>query len=59
MLICSKVGQEVEHAKSNLKTSLFSDLSDLSLASFCQSRAVYTVLHERVERGWGKKRDKN
>ena len=33
--ICSKLGLEVEHAKSNLKT--FSDLGDLSLASFRQS----------------------
>ena len=40
---CSKFGLEVEHAKSNLKTSLsptLSDLGDVSLASFCQNRAV-------------------
>ena len=36
---CSKLGLEVEHAKSNLKTFNISDLGDLSLASFCQSRA--------------------
>ena len=37
---CSKLRLVVEHAKSNLKNIIFSDLGDLSLASFCQSRAV-------------------
>ena len=37
---CSKLGLEVEHGKPNLKTSLLSDLGDLSLASFCHSKAV-------------------
>ena len=38
---CSKLGMEVEYAKSNLKNIAFSDLGDLSVASFCQSKAVY------------------
>ena len=33
-------GMEVEYAKSNLKTSVSQILGDLSLASFCQSRAA-------------------
>ena len=36
---CSKLGMEVDYAK----TWLFSDLGDLSLASFCQSRAVWLL----------------
>ena len=36
----SKLGMEVEYAKSNLKNITFSDLGDLSVASFCQSRAA-------------------
>ena len=35
----SKLGMEVEYAKSNLKNITFSDFGDLSVASFCQSRA--------------------
>ena len=31
---CSELGKEVEYAKSNLKNITFSDLGDLSLASF-------------------------
>ena len=37
---CSKLGVEVEHAKSNLENNTFSDLGDLSLASFCQSSSL-------------------
>ena len=40
---CSKLGLVVEHAKSNLKNTTFSDLGYLSLVSFCQSRAVYLL----------------
>ena len=40
---CSKLGLEVEHAKSNLKNISISDFDDLSLASFCQSRPQYAV----------------
>ena len=38
---CSKLRLDAEYAKSNLKNITFSDLGDLSLASFCQSRAQY------------------
>ena len=36
---CSKLGMEEEYAKSNLETINFSNLGDLSVASFCQNRA--------------------
>ena len=41
---CSKLGMEVEYAKSNLKTSL----GDLSVASFCQSRAMLVCVRKNV-----------
>ena len=37
---CSKLGMEVEYSKSNLKNITFSEMGVLSVASFCQSRAV-------------------
>ena len=40
---CSKLRMEVEYAKSNLNIT-FSDLGDLSVASFCQSRAVFIYI---------------
>ena len=36
---CSKLGMEVEYAKSSKKNT-FSNLGDLSVASFCHGRAV-------------------
>ena len=40
---CSKLGLEVEHAKSNIITPLSQILVILSLASFCQSKAFFLV----------------
>ena len=45
---CSKLGLEVEHAKSNLKNINISDFRDLSLATFCQSRAEPKTLNEKT-----------
>ena len=36
---CSKLRMEVEYATVQSKDITFSDLGDLSVASFCQSRA--------------------
>ena len=41
---CSKLRMEVEYAQSNLKNITFSDLGDLSLTSFCPSRAVQQAM---------------
>ena len=50
---CSKLGMEVEYAKSSKKKNTFSNLDDLWVASFCHGRAEYdsfALYQERTRR---------
>ena len=41
--LCIKFGLKEEHTRYNMKTLITQDLDGMSLASFCQSRAVHPI----------------